>query len=106
MHAFNKNFPFENTTWLESKMPADEKLSEPVDNFLVKVDEDFKQTAENTPNLEQVAGNFIVFNHAYASWSQTVPVLQRVLTEQSYRCCKKGRLQNFLVQQSRALWRV
>lgn len=83
MHAFNKNFPFENTTWLESKMPADEKLAEPVDNFLVKVDEDFKQTSENTPNLEKVAGNFIVFNHAYASWSQTVPVLQRALTEQS-----------------------
>ena len=83
MHAFNKNFPFENTTWLESKMPESEKLSEPVDNFLVKVDEDFKQTAENTPNLEKVAGNFIVFNHAYASWSQTVPVLQRALTEQS-----------------------
>jgi len=84
MHAYNKNFPFENTTWLESKMTSPEKNSATLtENFVVKVDEDFKQTAENTPNLEQVAGNFIVFNHAYASWSQTVPVLQRVLTEQS-----------------------
>ena len=83
MHAYNKNFPFENTTWLESKIPADETAAEPVENFFVKVDEDFKQTEENTPRLEQVAGNFIVFNHAYACWSQTVPVLQRALTEQS-----------------------
>ena len=84
MHAYNKNFPFENTTWLESKMISPEKNSSPLtENFLVKVDEDFKQTEENTPNLEKVAGNFIVYNHAYASWSQTVPVLQRALTEQS-----------------------
>lgn len=83
MHAFNKNFPFENTPWLESKIPEDEKTSENVENFFVKVDEDFKQTDENTPNFEKVSGNFIVYNHAYASWSQTVPVLQRVLTEQS-----------------------
>ena len=84
MHGYNKNFPFENTPWLERKMVSPEKNSSALtENFLVKVDEDFKQTEENTPNLEKVAGNFIVFNHAYASWSQTVPVLQRVLTEQS-----------------------
>jgi len=84
MHAYNKNFPFENTTWLESKMISPEKNSVPLtENFLVKVDEDFKQTEDNTPSLEKVAGNFIVYNHAYASWSQTVPVLQRALTEQS-----------------------
>ncbi len=83
MHAFNKNFPFENTVWLDSKIPESEKLSEPVDNFVVKVDEDFKQTEENTPTFEKVSGKFIVYNHAYSSWSQTVPVLQRALTEQS-----------------------
>lgn len=82
MHAYNKNFPFENTTWLDSKI--DRLIDGKFENdFVVKVDEDFKQTEENTPNLEKVSGNFIVFNHAYASWSQTVPVLQRALTEQS-----------------------
>lgn len=84
MHAYNKNFPFDNTPWLESKTPESEKVFSAEENdFVVKIDEDFKQTAENTPNLEQVAGNFIVYNHAYSSWSQTVPVLQRALTEQS-----------------------
>ena len=40
---------------------------------------------EDTPWLSSMAGNdnFLIFQHAYASWSQTVPVLQRALTEQS-----------------------
>ena len=40
---------------------------------------------EDTPWLSSMAGNdnFLIFRHAYASWSQTVPVLQRALTEQS-----------------------
>ena len=42
---------------------------------------------ENTPWLsEKLSSNapgFINYNNAYASWSQTVPVLQRALTEQS-----------------------
>ena len=83
MHAFNKNFPFENTPWLENfsnKNFVGEKIEE---NFLVKVDDDFKQTEKNSPAFENFSGNFIVFNHAYSSWSQTVPVLQRALTEQS-----------------------
>ena len=40
---------------------------------------------EDTPWLSSQAesDNFLIFHHAYASWSQTVPVLQRALTEQS-----------------------
>ena len=40
---------------------------------------------EDTPWLSSMAenDNFLIFHHAYASWSQTVPVLQRALTEQS-----------------------
>ena len=39
----------------------------------------------DTPWLSEQQGNrdFIVFSHAYSSWSQTVPALQRALTEQS-----------------------
>ena len=39
----------------------------------------------DTPWLDENLGNpdFNVFTNAYASWSQTVPVLQRALTEQS-----------------------
>ena len=40
---------------------------------------------EDTPGLDSQLGNpdFNVFTNAYSSWSQTVPVLQRALTEQS-----------------------
>ena len=40
---------------------------------------------DNTPWLSQMAnnGDFTLFQNVYSSWSQTVPVLQRVLTEQS-----------------------
>ena len=40
---------------------------------------------EDTPWLDSQLGNpdFNVFTNAYSSWSQTVPVLQRALTEQS-----------------------
>lgn len=42
---------------------------------------------DNTPWLSQMLaerpGDFLKFDNAYASWSQTVPVLQRALTEQS-----------------------
>ncbi len=39
----------------------------------------------NTPWLTACIDdpNFVVFRHAYSCWSQTVPVLQRALTEQS-----------------------
>ncbi|MBQ6975367.1 MAG: phosphoethanolamine transferase [Selenomonadaceae bacterium] len=82
MQAFNPNFPFDNTPWLSSKLTEKISAKNPMD-ILVKVDEDFKSTPENTPNLSQVDGEFIIFQNAYASWSQTVPVLQRALTEQS-----------------------
>lgn len=84
MHAFTPSFPFENTVWLSSKLPDEEKISQPPNpEFFVKVNEDYKATPENTPNLEPTPGNFIVYKNAYSSWSQTVPVLQRALTEQS-----------------------
>ncbi len=82
MKAFNPNFPFDNTTWLSSKLTEKISSTKPMD-ILVKVDEDFKATAENTPNLSPSDGDFIIFQNAYAAWSQTVPVLQRALTEQS-----------------------
>ena len=82
MKAFNSDFPFDNTTWLSSKVGhrvqgAGRSFPTPI------IDEDFKETPDNTPNLSKVDGNFIIFQNAYASWSQTVPVLQRALTEQS-----------------------
>ena len=54
MKAFNPKFEFDNTTWLSDKM-----------------NEGFE------------ANGFIVYKNAYSAWSQTVPVLQRALTEQS-----------------------
>ncbi|MBR4382148.1 MAG: phosphoethanolamine transferase [Selenomonadaceae bacterium] len=83
MHAYNENFPFEDTPWLDSmrneelgirneKLPAD-----------AKINPDYKVTADNTPNLTPADGKFIIFDNVYASWTQTVPVLQRALTEQS-----------------------
>ena len=84
MHAFNPDFPFENTTWLDSKLSDDEKISRGKNfDLLVKIHEDFRQTEKNSPKLYQTDGEFLVFQNAYASWSQTVPVLQRALTEQS-----------------------
>ena len=82
MRAFNPKFPFDNTAWLSSKIPAVENISP--ENFVeVKINPDYKETPENTPNLNPAPGNFIVCQNAYSSWSQTVPVLQRALTEQS-----------------------
>ncbi|MBQ9486463.1 MAG: sulfatase-like hydrolase/transferase, partial [Selenomonadaceae bacterium] len=83
MHAFNPAFPYENTVWLSSKMTP-EKNIQPSNIYPAPIiDTDFKATAENTPNLSPSDGEFIIFQNAYASWSQTVPVLQRALTEQS-----------------------
>ena len=81
MHAYNPNFPFDDTIWLESKLT--EKLSTPNLPDDAKINPDYKQTPENTPNLTPTDGKFIVFKNVYASWTQTVPVLQRALTEQS-----------------------
>ena len=82
MHAYNKNFPFENTTWLESRQEALGKRQEEF-NIEFKINEDYQATEKNTPNLKPARGDFIIFENAYACWSQTVPVLQRALTEQS-----------------------
>lgn len=84
MHAFTPDFPFENTPWLDSKLSDEEKISRGKNfDLLVKIHEDYKQTEKNSPNIYRSAGDFLIFQNAYASWSQTVPVLQRVLTEQS-----------------------
>ena len=81
MHAYTPDFPFDDTPWLSSKL---EKISPPpalpAD---AKLNPDFEQTADNTPNLSPAEGKFLVFKNVYASWTQTVPVLQRALTEQS-----------------------
>ncbi len=81
MHAYNPDFPFDNTIWLESKL--EKRL--PVKNLPddAKINPDYEETPENTPNLTPVDGDFIIFSNVYASWTQTVPVLQRALTEQS-----------------------
>lgn len=84
MHAYNPDFPLDNTPWLEKQcgmrngewgienLPAD-----------VKINPDYESTPDNTSNLTPARGKFIIFSNAYASWTQTVPVLQRALTEQS-----------------------
>ena len=83
MKAFNSAFPYENTVWLSSKLGnRDEGLGNSLFPTPI-VDKKFKSTPDNTPKLYDVDGNFIIFQNAYASWSQTVPVLQRALTEQS-----------------------
>ncbi len=83
MQAFNPAFPYENTVWLSSKMTPKKNI-QPSNIYPAPIiDKDFKATAENTPNLAPSDGEFIIFQNAYASWSQTVPVLQRALTEQS-----------------------
>ena len=81
MHAYNHDFPFDNTPWLDSKL----EKSFPVKNLPedAKINPDYNENAENTPNLTPSDGKFIVFDNVYASWTQTVPVLQRALTEQS-----------------------
>lgn len=81
MHAYNPAFPFDNTPWLDSKL---DKISPtpalPAD---VKLNNDYKMTPDNTPSLTNSVGTFIILKNCYASWTQTVPVLQRALTEQS-----------------------
>ncbi|MBQ7453451.1 MAG: phosphoethanolamine transferase [Selenomonadaceae bacterium] len=81
MHAYNPDFPFDDTPWLDSKL---EKIL-PVKNLPddAKINPDYSATTDNTPNLTKADGKFIVFQNVYASWTQTVPVLQRALTEQS-----------------------
>ena len=81
MHAYNPDFPFDNTPWLDSKL----EKTFPVKNLPddAKINPDYKISAENTPNLTPAEGKFIIFKNVYASWTQTVPVLQRALTEQS-----------------------
>ncbi len=81
MHAYNPKFPFDNTPWLESKLEKTFPTPKLPDD--AKINPDYEVTAENTPNLTPTAGKFIILRNVYASWTQTVPVLQRALTEQS-----------------------
>ena len=81
MHVYNKNFPFENTVWLESR--AKVRTNGKFFDIDFKVNEEYRADETNTPNLKPARGNFIIFENAYSSWSQTVPALQRALTEQS-----------------------
>lgn len=81
MHAYNPNFPFENTPWLENKLEKTFPTPKLPDD--AKINPDYKISAENTPNLTPAQGKFIILQKVYASWTQTVPVLQRALTEQS-----------------------
>ena len=81
MHAYNPAFPFDDTPWLESKL--NELLTTPALPNDAKINPDYKSTPDNTPRLTSAAGKFIIFKNVYASWTQTVPVLQRALTEQS-----------------------
>ena len=81
MHAYNPDFPFDNTPWLESKL--EKTLPTPKLPDDAKINPEYKSTPENTPNLTPAQGKFIIFKNVYASWTQTVPVLQRALTEQS-----------------------
>lgn len=84
MHAYNPAFPFDNTPWLERTMSnaqcviRNETLPDDA-----KINPDYEATPDNTPNLTKGDGTFILFKNVYASWTQTVPVLQRALTEQS-----------------------
>ena len=82
MHAYNPDFPFDNTPWLEFQLGIrNEELGIIPDD--AKINPDYKITEENSPNLTPAQGKFIIFSNVYASWTQTVPVLQRALTEQS-----------------------
>ncbi len=81
MHAYNPNFPFDDTPWLDGKLDKiPPTLPLPDD---AKLNPDYKATSDNTPALTPAQGKFIIFRNVYASWTQTVPVLQRALTEQS-----------------------
>ncbi|MBD3878633.1 MAG: phosphoethanolamine transferase [Quinella sp. 1Q5] len=81
MHAYNPAFPFDDTPWLESKL--NKLLPTPALPDDAKINPDYEATPDNTPRLTPAAGKFIIFKNVYASWTQTVPVLQRALTEQS-----------------------
>ena len=82
MHAYNPNFPFDDTPWLEFQLGIrNEELGIIPDD--AKINPDYQATTDNTPNLTTAQGKFIVLKNVYASWTQTVPVLQRALTEQS-----------------------
>ena len=81
MHAYNPDFPFDDTPWLSSKLEKNFPVKNLPDD--AKINPDYEATSDNTPNLTAVDGKFIVFKNVYASWTQTVPVLQRALTEQS-----------------------
>ena len=81
MHAYNPAFPFDNTPWLDGKLDKiPPTLPLPAD---AKLNPDYAPTPDNTPALTPAQGKFIIFQNVYASWTQTVPVLQRALTEQS-----------------------
>ena len=81
MHAYNPQFPFDDTPWLDSKLEKISPVAELPSN--AKINPDYKATPDNVPNLTPADGTFIIFRNVYASWTQTVPVLQRALTEQS-----------------------
>ena len=81
MHAYNPDFPFYDTPWLESKLEKTFPTKNLPENAVIN--SDYKVSEDNMPNLTHVYGDFIVFSNVYASWTQTVPVLQRALTEQS-----------------------
>ncbi|MCR5834281.1 MAG: phosphoethanolamine transferase [Selenomonadaceae bacterium] len=81
MHAYNPDFPFDDTPWLDSKLEKIPPVLPLPDD--TKLNEDYSTTADNSPNLTPVDGKFIIFQNVYSSWTQTVPVLQRALTEQS-----------------------
>ena len=81
MHAYNPDFPFDDTPWLDSKLEKNSPIKNLPDD--AKINPDYKATADNIPDLTAVEGKFIIFQNIYASWTQTVPVLQRALTEQS-----------------------
>ena len=90
MQAYNENFPLNNTPWLERQCGMwNEELE--IENLPadIKINPEYKSTPDNTPNLTPAQGKFIIFSNAYASWTQTVPVLQRALTEQSQYNGKK-----------------
>lgn len=81
MHAYNPNFPFDDTPWLDSKLEKNFPMQNLPED--AKLNPDYSAAVDNTPNLTPPEGKFIVFENIYASWTQTVPVLQRALTEQS-----------------------
>ena len=84
MHIYNPDFPFDDTPWLERQLGMrNEELG--IENLPddAKINPDYEVSEENTPSLTPAQGKFIIFKNVYASWTQTVPVLQRALTEQS-----------------------